>query len=176
MSAFFVTGAVGVGKTTLLRRVIETCIPNREIYGFRSKKVSPAVNVGETGNVFIYPATSLPIIDTTHCVAELLGHGSFIPHTEVFETLGVTLLSGIPNGAVVLMDELGFLESNSPQFCEKVLEVISGDFLIIGAIKPLASPFLDAIRKQPAITLFEITEQNRDEVADEMICAFSAAL
>lgn len=176
MSAFLVTGAVGVGKTTLLRRVIDACVSDREIYGFRTEKVSPAENAGETGKVFIYPATSPPDRDTAHCVAEILEGGSCVPHTEIFETLGAALLSDIPSGAIVMMDELGFLEKAAPKFCEKVLEVISGDFLILGAIKPLSTPFLDAVRKHPAVTLFEITELNRDEVSDEMMLAFSAKL
>ena len=174
MSAIFVTGAVGVGKSTLLRRVIDTCAPTRNIYGFHTEKVSSEGRSGATGKVFIYPASGLSIQDRDHCVSDILALNSFNMHTEVFDTLGVALLSDIPCGEVVLMDELGFLESTAPKFCEKVMETINGDCLVLGAIKPVAIPFLDAVRANPYVTLFELTEQNRDCVAEEIIQIFRA--
>lgn len=176
MSAIFVTGAIGVGKSTLLRRVISTCTSNRDIYGFRTEKVSASGKAGETGRVFIYPATGQPVWDIEHCVAELTASGSFILHKEVFETLGVALLSDIPNRAIVLMDELGFLESTAPKFCEKVLDTLRQDCLILGAIKPLAIPFLDVVREYPDVTLFGVTEQNRNIVAEELMSVVRATL
>ena len=176
MSAIFVTGSVGIGKSTLLRRVIDACIHAPKIYGFRTEKVSPEGRTGVTGKVFIYPASGPPIRDNEHCVADILSLNTFNSHVEVFETLGVKLLSDIPHGGIVLMDELGFLESKAPRFCEKVLETLSGDCLVLGAVKPTVIPFLDTIRKHPKVTLFEITEQNRDSSAEELIRVFRAGL
>ena len=174
MNAIFVTGAVGVGKSTLLRRVIDACAPTRKIYGFHTEKVSSEGKSGTTGKVFIYPAVGPSVQDSDHCVADILALNSFDIHTEVFDTLGVTLLSDIPCGEVVLMDELGFLESTAPRFCEKIMETINGDCLVLGAIKPVAIPFLYAVRANPNVTLFELTEQNRDSVAKEIMRIFRA--
>ena len=176
MSTIFVTGPVGVGKSTLLKRVIDFCAHESKIYGFCTEKVSDSGRTGSLGKVFIYPALGPPCQDDEHCVADILSLNSFNIHTAVFETRGIALLSDIPQGSVVMMDELGFLESTAPEFCKKVFEIISGNYIVLGAIKPVARPFLDAVRTNPSVSLFEITEQNRDSAAKELISAFRTVL
>jgi len=176
MSAVFVTGAVGVGKSTLLGRVIEACGPFRKIYGFRTKKIPSGKSYSGAGRVYIYPAMEQLVMDDAHCVGEVFTRQGCNMHSEVFENLGVELLSGIPEGSIVLMDELGFLESASPKFCNKIMELINGDYLILGAIKPRNLPLLNSVREHPRTKLFEITELNRTLASDVVISAFKAEL
>ncbi len=123
MSAIFVTGAVGVGKSTLLKRVIDACVPTQKIYGFCTKKLTLGSEHGAVGKIYIYPAMEPLIMDDAHCVGEVFDRQGFDIHSEVFETAGAELLDRIPQGSIVLMDELGFLESTSPKFSNKVLEI-----------------------------------------------------
>jgi nucleoside-triphosphatase len=176
VSAFFVTGGVGVGKSTLLNRVIDALEPKQKIYGFRTKKIPLGSDYSGAGEIYIYPAMGQLVRDDAHCVGEVLAPKGLSTHSEVFEGVGVELLTGIPQGSIVLMDELGFLESSAPKFCDKVLELINGDYLILGAIKPRELPLLNAVREHPKTRLFEITEQNRSLAADAVIKAFKAEL
>ena len=41
------------------------------------------------------------------------------PFPEVFDTLGVSCLANIPPQSLVVMDELGFLESQAPRFTQR---------------------------------------------------------
>lgn len=176
MSAVFVTGDVQVGKSTLLKRVIDICAPSRKIYGFCTKKLAMGSEYVGAGRIYIYPATREVISDDAHCVGEVFAPQSFSMHSAVFEDIGVGLLSGIPEGSIVLMDELGFLESFSPKFCNKVMEILNGDYLVLGAIKPRNMPFLNAVREHKGTKLFEVTSANRESLVNDVSEAFRAEL
>ena len=176
MQNVFVTGNVGVGKSTLLRRIIDKSAPYQHIYGFCTEKLSPDGKHGDTGKVYIYPASGKCIMQEPYCFADMLGRQNFDLHAEVFDTIGIDLLSDIPCGSIVLMDELGFLESSSPKFCGKVLEILNGDYLVLGAVKPRNIAFLDAVREHPKTALYEVTEQNRDSLFSEIAIEFEKLL
>jgi nucleoside-triphosphatase THEP1 len=44
------------------------------------------------------------------------------------------------------MDELGFLESGSPEFCDAVTKLFDANYTIIAVIKNKSTPFLDKLR------------------------------
>lgn len=176
MSAIFVTGPVQAGKTTLLERVIDSCAPTQKIYGFCTKKLPSRSKYSGAGNIYIYPAGGQLIADEAHCVGEVFTQQSIKKHSEVFESVGVDLLNGIPEGSIILMDELGFLENSAEKFCSRILELLNGDYLIIGAIKPRNLPFLNAVREHPKTKLYELTEQNRSELLPVVSEALKAAL
>lgn len=165
----FVTGEVGVGKTTLINHLLHQ-VPKEKIYGFCTQKHSPDGKLGEAGKVYIFPAKQNGKVhsleneaaETMHCVAEILGKGQFNLHREVFEEYGVSLLENIPDGSLVVMDELGFLESRAPKFCEKVKALLNREVTVIGVIKAKHTPFLDEVRNHSAVEVYTLTEENRD--------------
>lgn len=159
----FIMGEVGVGKTTLLNKLLKK-VPQDKIYGFYTEKISPDGKFGKTGNVYIFPAPYEERPKQTHCVAEILGDHQFNLHIEAFEEYGVSLLENIPDGSFVLMDELGFLESKASKFCQKVMETLDRKVCVVGAIKPKHTTFLDKVRDHEKVTLYTITEENRDEL------------
>lgn len=157
-----ITGEVGVGKTTLISNLLED-VPKDRIYGFYTQKISPDGKFGKAGEIYMFPAPYGLEPKLEHCVAKILGHRQFDLHIEEFETYGVSLLSNIPEGSFVLMDELGFLESNAPKFCNKVMEVLDCKVCVIGVVKPKHTAFLDRVRQHKNVRLFEITVENREE-------------
>ena len=176
MQNVFVTGNVGVGKSTLLRRIIDKSAPSQHIYGFCTEKISPDGKHGDTGKVYIYPASGKCLLQEQYCFADMLGRQHFYLHADVFDTVGIALLSDIPYGSIVMMDELGFLESSSTKFCDKVMEILSGDYLVLGAVKPRRIPFLNAVREHSKTALYEVTEQNRDNLFSEIVLKFENLL
>jgi len=84
----------------------------------------------------------------------------------VFDTAGVQILDSCGQADVIVMDELGFLESGAPAFQEAVMRHIMGDVPIVGVLKRSPTPFLDSLRAHPRIKLLEVTLANRDLVPD----------
>ena len=163
-----ITGEVGVGKTTLIKKLLEK-IPEDKLYGFYTQKISPDGKWGKTGDIYIFPAPYEEDPKKTHCVAEILGNHQFNLHMEAFEKYGVSLLENIPDGSYVLMDELGFLESKASKFCQKVIELLDRKVCVIGVIKPTHTEFLDKIRSHEKVALYHITEDNRDQLAEDLL-------
>ena len=66
-------------------------------------------------------------------------------HPEVFDTLGVELL-GRRQGGILVMDELGFMESEAKTFCAAVLEKLKGPGPILAAVRTsIETPFLQQV-------------------------------
>lgn len=168
MKKIMLTGKIGVGKTTLLYRLLSIIHHDKKIYGFCTEKSTAGDKHCDIGQVYIYPAASIKIKSQINCVAELTGNKKFTVHTEIFETIGVQLLSDIPKGSIIIMDEIGFLESNAPKFSSKIKEIINDDYTVLGIIKPIKTPLLDYIRSSPNINMFTITQANRDIVFEKI--------
>ncbi len=162
----FITGERGVGKTTLIHRLVQK-LPKEKCYGFYTEKVSPEGKWGEVGEIEMFSARRPE--GERYCLAKLYGKGKQEIYSEVFENYGVSLLENIPKGSFVIMDELGFLESRSPRFCQKVLEVLDQEVKVLGVIKPKAIPFLETIRKHPNVKVYTLTEENRETLTNELL-------
>lgn len=162
----FITGEIGVGKTTLIQQIVKK-LTKEKCYGFYTEKVSPEGKRGEVGQVEMFSVRAPQ--SERHCLAKFYGKGKREIFSEVFEEYGVSLLEDIPKGSFVIMDELGFLESQSPQFCQKVLEVLDQEVKVLGVIKPKSIPFLDAIRKHPKVKVYTLTEENREELTRRLL-------
>ena len=52
---------------------------------------------------------------------------SSIRHPEVFDTLGAQLIKSAPEGGIILMDELGFLENDARAFQSTVMRALDGE-------------------------------------------------
>ena len=155
----FLVGEPGVGKSFLIERLLQ--LVQQPVYGFRTKKREEAGGLGF--KVYIHPAGG-PVVygdDNTVGIHDGTG-GGMRAVGAVFETVGVGHLTGIPASSVVLMDELGFLESSAPAFCRAVLEVLDGPYQVLAAVKPLDTPFLRSVRAHPGAQIYRITEENRD--------------
>lgn len=157
-----ITGQIGIGKTNFLNALVaQLNLDDDKIYGFITEKHLYNEQIVDVGSVNIFPPYHQHILSDNNRVAELIGNNKWVCYQEVFETIGVNLLSNIPKGSLVVMDEIGFLESKAPNFSQKIREIIDGDYNIIAVIKPQSTPLLDYIRNKKDILLYNITPENR---------------
>ena len=159
------TGAKQVGKSTLLERLLQHCtVP---LGGFLTRS-TPRQPDG-THSVYLYPAgsTERPTETQNHIGDACFGLKT--THPEVFETLGVQYLS-CNHAGLIVMDELGFMESDAKNFCRAVLNLFDGDTPILAVCKDKPGiPLLDAVRSHPNTKLYTVTEQNREELFEELL-------
>ena len=83
---------------------------------------------------------------------------------EVFDNFAIKLKEPIPEGHLVMMDELGIMEKNSLDFCNAVLEVLQQPRLGVSVVKHKDSPFLNQVRSHKNCRCFRLTQENREEV------------
>lgn len=152
----FISGLQGTGKTTLINRLLADS--RRAVYGFVTRK---RVDSEGMGFVYISHATG----GEKYLVAKTTGTG-FTDYPEVFDSCGVEFLN-VPDGSLVVMDELGFLENRAELFKKQVLSLLDRNVTIIGAIKPRSTPFLDAVRSHSSVTTISLTADTRESAYEE---------
>lgn len=161
-----ITGPRGVGKSTLIRRVLAEL--DRPVFGFETKKEDALATEQLGSPVYIYDAGT-EHRQTPEGLVGWCKNKHFASMKEVFDRWAPKLRPPVPAGHIVLMDELGFMEASSEDFCSAVLALLDGDAPVLAAVKDKDIPFLSAIRSHPNCRCFFITEENRDALFPEVL-------
>ncbi|MDR1028066.1 MAG: nucleoside-triphosphatase [Clostridiales Family XIII bacterium] len=157
----FLTGEVRVGKTTIIERFVSDAgIAPR---GFRTV-IGRVASDGGADCVFLVPYGTPPdAYEDYPPVAERDKRRFRVtPFPQVFDTLGVRVLRESFGAAFIVMDELGFMESDALAFRAEVMRHLDGAAPILGVVKPRRTAFLDEIRAHASVEVIEVTEGNRD--------------
>ena len=153
-------GARGVGKTTLIKRLL--CeLDIQDIGGFWTKREEP--NKEGVSNVYIHDASKNDFSFEDKNFIGMCVNQHSAPNPLAFDTYGAEILKSIDVNKIVIMDEIGFFENEAYKFQDAVKEVLSSDKIVIAAIKDKSTKFLDFIRDNN-VNVFCLTEQNRDEI------------
>ena len=154
-----IVGAKHVGKSTLIQKVVREL--NCTVSGFETKK-EPDPASGASGiPLYIYPAGKPHQQEKDN----LLGFCT-LSHPKVidgaFDRAAHLICEAETTGDLIVMDEIGFLETSSEAFCAEILKRLDGQKPVIAAVRQSDNPFLQAIRNHPNCRCFFITEENRD--------------
>ena len=178
----FLTGEKQVGKSTLIKKVIETIAEewltknfldnSFTIKGFFSKMKEGVLEVSLYNSplksflesVWIPQVVKQCAVKTEQKVTVDLQAfdeiGLFLSEKELCEK----------EQKLLAMDESGRFESDSVVFRKAVLDAIKNTIPILGVIRKLPYPsWLDQIVHSPNVTLLEITIENREEVFNKIL-------
>ena len=166
MTHVLITGPRGVGKTTLIQRVLKTL--ERPVRGFETKK-EPALADPVRGEPLYIYTPGQPKRRTEENLLGWCRAGGPRVRPGAFDRFAGQLLRPVPAGGLLLFDELGFMESREEQFCRAVLARLDGDVPVIAAVKELDTPFLKTVRAHPKCRCFPITPENREALFPEVL-------
>lgn len=161
-----IVGPRRVGKSTLIRKVIETL--NYSVAGFETKKESKMEDETLGSPIYIHTIGA----PWHYSEENLLGYCKNQKTQRIrdaFNRYADKLLQPVPEGTILCFDEIGFMESKEKAFCDAVLERLDGDIPILAAVKDKEIPFLNQVRNHPNCKCFFITEENRDKLVDEVL-------
>jgi nucleoside-triphosphatase len=172
MRNIFLTGAVGVGKSTVLKKAL-ALLPELVCGGFRTVSASP---VDGRREVLIEPMWEGAQRDAARLVGLRLEDG-FVAYPEAFDTMGTAILAETPRDAkLLLMDELGIMEADAMRFKRAILAALDGPLPVLGVIKPKRSDFLDAVRAHPRSVVLPVTPENREKLPDHVAALLADSL
>ena len=166
MPSVLLTGETHVGKSTLIRRVLARH-PEWRVGGF--------VTLCRGDGVYILPAEASARFFAPSNRVGRRQRPCFSAFPAVFDAVGAPLLQ-TAQGDLVLMDELGFMESDAPLFQQAVLDVLSSPVSVLGVVKPARTPFLDRVRACPNCAIFQVAPDNRDQLPDAVDACLSALM
>ncbi len=159
------TGIPRVGKTTIIRKVISGI--KRGCAGFYTEEM-------REGNLRV--GFKLITLDHRSCV---LSHkniksrhrvGKYGVNLECIERIGVTsILQGIQKKKVIVIDEIGKMELFSKNFQEVVIKALDSESPVLGTILFRHHPLCDTIKKRKDVKMFEVTKENRNDLANVII-------
>ena len=168
--SFFLTGRPGVGKTTVLLRIVERL----KKQGF---KVGGLVSreVREDGS-----RVGFKVIDLEDGREGWLAHirqpvgpriGKYRVCMRDLESIGVkAILKAVREADVVVIDEVGPMELFSQSFKRAVSEALESDKIVLGTIHyRIKTSFISKIKERQDVVIFEVTRENREGLPEIII-------
>ena len=153
-----VTGRPGVGKTTLVRAVVDAL--GVRAMGFVTREIREGgERVGFSITDLEGPSGVLARVDleSPYRVAR------YGVNRDDLERIGVAALDrAIGRARLIVMDEIGRMELCSESFQSAVRRALDCPVPVLATIQDHANSFLDAIRARDDIELLRITEADRD--------------
>ncbi|MDR0862535.1 MAG: nucleoside-triphosphatase [Oscillospiraceae bacterium] len=156
----FLTGEIQIGKSTALRRFLLQSGMTAD--GFMSHIVDTA-----DGTRTLYLARYDSVFGETESqvAARVTPPDGFTVRTDVFDAFGADIIARAGNRDLIIMDELGRMEEQAERFKAAVFRKLdSREKRVIGVVKQVQTPFLDAVRARPDVRVIEVTRNNRDAI------------
>ena len=166
MRNLLVTGRPGVGKTTLIRRLVERPIP-RKVVGFFTQEVreggtrtgfSIETLDGKRGVLASVDMTSGPRV------------GKYRVNIRDLERIGVPCIEeGLACSDLLVIDEIGKMELFSERFRYAVMKAFDSRTRVLATIKLGGGDFVRRLTKRPDTEVLRLTETNRGESLDLLL-------
>ena len=172
----FLTGAPGVGKSTVVRRVADNLkLDGIKIGGMTSGDLrSGSARLGfEVRNLLTNESGVLAHVNQS------LGPriGKYRVNSEDLDRVGAgAILSAIKDAELIVIDEVGPMELTSKRFKEAVQGALACGKPVLGTVHRNAQdPLVRAIKSGAGIEIIEVTSQNRDTLPGILMERFRAA-
>jgi len=162
-----ITGAPGVGKTTLVKKIVEKLYPLRPV-GFYT---------GEIREGGARRGFSLTALD---------GREGILSHVDIksprrvgrygvdvagFDRFLDSFNFSNPENRIAVIDEIGKMECFSNKFKRLVRDILGSDKYVIATVALKGGGFIAEIKARKDIVVYEITLRNRDSLLSDIIKA-----
>ena len=166
---FFLTGRPGIGKTTVLLRIVEKLKKEGlKVGGFISREVrEDGARVG------------FKIISLDDGREGWLAHvkqpigpkiGKYRVCMEDLESIGVNAIQrAIRESEIIVIDEVGPMELFSQSFRKVLVESLNSEKTILGTIHyRIKTPLIAEIKAREDVAIIEVTWKNREELPEKI--------
>ena len=162
----FLTGDKQVGKTTVIEKVLSGYTGS--VGGFVTQKLF-SQQVGQN-QIYLFDINDTERKREQQNAVALCGLAQIQKaYPKVFNNAGVKTLTTKPQPSLIVMDELGRIESDAAKFKRAVLRLLHADVHVLGVIQQKDTKFLNEVKMHPAVVLMEVTEQNRNDLPGEIL-------
>ena len=160
-----ITGKPGVGKTTLVQKIVER-MRSVKMAGFYTTEIrSKGSRVGFELWGLDGKRRTLAHVDihSRHRV------GKYRVDTDGFEEFLETLDLLNSDVELIVIDEIGKMELFSNRFRSLVRDVLNSDKQVLATIALGSEGFIREIKQRSDVHLFEVTQASRDSLPEAMV-------
>ncbi|MEW6455166.1 MAG: NTPase [Acidobacteriota bacterium] len=152
-----ITGNPRVGKTTLLKKLIENV---ESAGGFYTQEIRKG---GERVGFEIITLDGKKGILARKGLKSSHTLGKYGINVEDLEEIGVrSLKDAIENKGIIVIDEIGKMELFSDEFRKIAIKALNSDKRVVGVIHRKSIPFLNEIKQRKDVEMYELTLENRN--------------
>lgn len=169
---FLVTGAPGVGKTTLVHTLCKQ-LASFNPKGFYTEEIREGgvrkgfALVSLDGKRSVLSHVN---VKSSRCV------GKYGVDVKSFETFLDSLHLKGTAGSLIVVDEIGKMECFSAAFVSLVRELLDGAGVVVATVAIKGPEFISEVKRRGDVVIYEVTERNRDHLAEKLGVAVQAAL
>ena len=162
------TGHPGVGKTTMLKGIIER-FTHLAVTGFYTEEIREnAIRLGF--RAVAMDGSSAVFAHRNFHTGPKNRVGNYGVKPDVLETLVLSHLSPERKAAdLIIVDEIAKMELLSMPFRKGLLQALDSDCTLLGTISLKGTGFIKQVKKRDDVELFKITTENRN-VLGEQVC------
>lgn len=160
-----IVGNSDTKRAAFLDLLLAQLNPRPKLYGYRSVKESK----DETGRapIYIYPVSGKRRREEENLLGWCKTRKSE-SYPEVFERNAYLIEDAKPDGLLV-MDEIGPMESKSPRFCAAVMAALEESTPILASVRDNDTTFLKSVRSHPKVKCFLLTNENAGKLFPEVL-------
>lgn len=162
------TGRPGVGKTTVIKKVAQRL--GEHAGGFYTAEIR-----NPEGRRVGFRLITLSGAEAVMAHVELRGHGRpqvsrYGVDVDAIDRVGVAALrDAMSAGKTVIVDQLGKMELFSDAFKEVVWDAVERDTPVLGTVMRGSQPWVDSLRGEDKVVVWEVTKTNRDTLPDRIV-------
>jgi nucleoside-triphosphatase len=160
-----VTGVPGVGKTTLVRRVVER-LEGVRVAGFTTEEIR------EGGRRLGFRICSLAGRERTMAHVDLPGPervGRYRVDVAAIEAVAATALVPHPTVDLYVVDEIGRMECLSEHFVAWMRVLLDSDRRVLATIARKGGGLVAEVKRRSDAELWEVTPGNRDVLCEQIL-------
>lgn len=164
LANLLLTGRPGVGKTTLIRRVLQE-LNDVSATGFYTEVRSEGRRAGFRAVTLNGQEAVLAHVEihSPHRV------GRYRVDVAAFERVVLPHLAVTPSMDLVVIDEIGKMECLSRPFRAVVVRALDADTPVLATIAWRGDRFVEGLKARKDVEVVEVTRANRDRIAGELV-------
>ena len=164
------TGTPGVGKTTLIRKLVEAL--GRPARGFVTDEIREGGRRRGFKIVTLDGREGILAHDTIKGRNRVSRYGV---STADLEAIGIPAITPSGPDEVIVMDEIGKMECASQAFKDAAWAALEAPNVVLGTVAAKGVGFISRVKRRSDVRLVEVTKRNRDHLVEEILKELRAA-
>jgi nucleoside-triphosphatase len=164
-SHILITGLPGVGKTTLIRKLVERLTEYRPA-GFYTEEIRNERGTREGFRLVTLCGRQLVLSHVRHPGPHRVSR--YGVDVAGFERLLEELDLRHSPSSLIIIDEIGKMECFSKRFVDVVTLLLDGSKTLVATIALKGEGFIRQVKRKPDCRVVTVTRENRDRLPDEL--------